>query len=344
MINRLMGFVSLESRLLNHWHLSLTGLLLLGGLAATASTFKVVTPKPSNQAINSVSVAPPFFDAVVPRQSDKAVDSSTVTLPSKTTEPQQVAQSINSATVAPPAKTVKVQQPDQNLNSTGVVPPSATTAPQPSDQAVDSTSVTSPLTASLPQSEDKTTDATSVASASGEVEPQKLNKAVGSPLIKAPLTKLNRRAQGSKTTIAQTPNSIASIPDGVYLYGQSSEPQQVGKEYIVFEAHQGKVAGALYLPSSEFSCFQGTLDSKQLNLTVVNPYDQSAFSHTIARQQSTQVAAAGSQINLDNAADSLTYPYAVKLEGYQQIRKISDSDRQLLSQCQNMPQKPTNNQ
>ena len=144
--------------------------------------------------------------------------------------------------------------------------------------------------------------------------------------------------------VAQIPPSNASIPDGTYLYGQSSQAQQVGKEYVVFEARQGKVIGAMYLPSSEYSCFYGTLDSKQLSLTVANPYDQTAISHAIARTQSTQVAAAGGQLTIQNGYDSLTYPHAVGLEGYQPISKIGDSDKQILNTCRSTYQAQVWNQ
>lgn len=133
--------------------------------------------------------------------------------------------------------------------------------------------------------------------------------------------------------ISQLPTSNTSIPDGTYLYGQSNQPQQLGKEYIVFEARQGKVIGAMYLPNSEYSCFYGTLDAKQLNLTVANPYDQTAFAHTIARSQTSEVATAGERLDLQNNYDALKYPHAVALEGYQPISKVSDSDQQLLKTC-----------
>ena len=32
--------------------------------------------------------------------------------------------------------------------------------------------------------------------------------------------------------------------DGIYLYGQSQQPNQIGQEYMVFEVRQGKVTGA----------------------------------------------------------------------------------------------------
>lgn len=134
--------------------------------------------------------------------------------------------------------------------------------------------------------------------------------------------------------IAQKRDS-SSLPDGIYLYGQSSKPEQIGKEYIVFEARQGNLIGALYLPSSEFSCFHGTLDSNQMNLTVVNPYDQTALSHTIAREQPEPIAAAGGQIDLENISQSVTYPHSIELEGYQPINQLSNNDQRILRICRN---------
>ncbi len=134
-------------------------------------------------------------------------------------------------------------------------------------------------------------------------------------------------------TVAQAPTSDASIPNGTYLYGQSSQPEQIGQEYIVFEARQGKLIGALYMPHSEFRCFYGSVDAQQMNLTVVNPYDQTAISHTIARERQSPVAAAGGQINLEETYDSLTYPYRVQLEGYQPIPQLSENDERILSTC-----------
>lgn len=127
--------------------------------------------------------------------------------------------------------------------------------------------------------------------------------------------------------------SVTSIPDGTYLYGQSSQPNQIGQEYIVFQANEGQLVGALYLPQSEFSCFHGTLESKQMNLQVVNPYDQTALAHTIENQQQTSVAAAGSQLNLDRIYESLTYPYTVRLDQYQPVGQLSENDQRMLNIC-----------
>lgn len=93
------------------------------------------------------------------------------------------------------------------------------------------------------------------------------------------------------------------LADGIYLYGQSSQPDQIKKEYFVFEMRQSKVIGAFYLPRSAFYCFYGTGDRTQLNLTVVDSYDGSRS------------------------------PYSVNLQQYYPISVISENDRRILGIC-----------
>ena len=112
--------------------------------------------------------------------------------------------------------------------------------------------------------------------------------------------------------------AIKEINSGIYLFGQSSKPEQVGQEYVVFEAQGGKVVGAFYMPSSEFSCFYGTLDNNQMNLTVADTYEETTYSHSIALQRNSLVASQN----------------PVGLEGYQPIGTVSDSDKQVLRSCQ----------
>jgi hypothetical protein len=250
--------------------------------------------------------------------------------------PQPQQQAVESSAVAP-RMTVAVPQPSKQAVASSAVAPKVTAAvPQPKKQAVASSAVTPRVTAAVPQPPKQALESPIVPSTETAALPQPQEPAVDAPVVAKPSIKWNRKAQEySKPTIAQAQSSAASIADGTYLYGQASQPGQFGQEYIVFEARQGKVVGAMYMPSSEYACFYGTLNSKQMNLTVVNPYNQTAFSHTIAREQSSQIAAAGGQINLDNTYDSLTYPHSVGLEGYQPINQVSDNDKQILSNCLN---------
>ncbi|MCC5640553.1 hypothetical protein LC593_32935 [Nostoc sp. CHAB 5844] len=113
--------------------------------------------------------------------------------------------------------------------------------------------------------------------------------------------------------------------DGVYLYGQSPTPNQIGQGYIVFQKQRGKVTGALYMPSSEFSCFQGTIDkSGELAMTVNGSQDEVGTSDVATN--STIPAVSEDEFN--------NYAYSVALQDYHPIQSISPSDRRILQMCQ----------
>lgn len=335
MINRLNGLFSSERWLTNRWQLPLAGLLLTVGLVTTISTLQAA-PGQKNKAaktpVSSTTVAP-NFEATLPQLSEQAVDS-TITAPTASGEsPGLSEQTLNSisTTVVP---SLQATAPEQTVNSTTAASSFEPELSEQSEQTANSTTVAPTYQAAVPQKAKKAMKSTTVTSDFKAAAAQKPGSGVDAKSSAMPAAKWNRQAQeASKATIAQVPTTNAQIPDGTYLYGQSSEPQQNGKEYLVFQANQGKVVGAMYLPNSEYSCFHGTLDSTQMNLTVANPYEQTAFSHTIARSQPAQVAAAGGRINLQNTYDSLTYPYAVALEGYQPVGEISANDKQLLNTC-----------
>lgn len=299
MINRLNGFFSSESWLLHHWQLSVAGLLLvMTGLTATLSALQAAAPKEKLQTASDLPVAS-SFETVTPQPSTPAV------------EPPVVTPGFEAVAPAPQPSTPAAEPP--------VVAPSVETVapvPQVAPQAAESPVVAPSIETVAPS-------------------PQPIAQTVDAPEEAAmPSAKWNPHAQAaSKATVAQAPIQNAEILDGIYLYGQSSEPEQAGREYLVFEARQGKVIGALYMANSEYSCFYGTLDSRQMNLTVANAYEQTAFAHAIALMQPAQVAAAGGRINLENTYDSLTYPHAVGLEGYQPISQLGASDKQILSTC-----------
>ncbi len=118
----------------------------------------------------------------------------------------------------------------------------------------------------------------------------------------------------------------ASFPkkDGIYLYGQSPKPNQLGQGYVLFQKQQDKVIGALYMPNSEFSCFQGTLDrSGELAMTVHSSPDEDSL---------TQVATSNGVPRI-NGDEPITYDYSVALQDYHQLKSISVSDRRMLQMC-----------
>ncbi|WP_421659036.1 hypothetical protein [Leptothermofonsia sp. ETS-13] len=112
-----------------------------------------------------------------------------------------------------------------------------------------------------------------------------------------------------------------TLPDGVYLYGQSPKPEQIGKGYFVFEVNHGKVVGALYMPRSSFDCAAGSFQGNQLALTVVNSYDRSTNPFDIALERGSTVAATGGGSE------------KVSLQGFHQISSISQNDYRILNTC-----------
>lgn len=113
-----------------------------------------------------------------------------------------------------------------------------------------------------------------------------------------------------------------SLADGVYLYGQSPEPEQLGAAYMVFEVTQGNVVGAFYMPRSSFDCFSGQFEANRLALNVVDSYEQVAYPYAVALDSTSPVATAGGEAIAP-----------VGLEGFQRIDQLSANDQRILTTC-----------
>ncbi len=112
--------------------------------------------------------------------------------------------------------------------------------------------------------------------------------------------------------------------DGIYLYGQSATPNQLGQGYILFQKQQSKIIGALYVPQSEFSCFQGTLaKSGELAMTV-----KSSPGEVGAIEVSTS-----STIPKISDDQSTSYAHSISLQDYHQLNSLSANDREILQMC-----------
>ena len=92
--------------------------------------------------------------------------------------------------------------------------------------------------------------------------------------------------------------------DGIYLFGQSRQPDQIQNEYFVFKLKNDKVIGAFYLPYSVFYCFYGIHQKDSLQVKVIDSYDNSASDYT------------------------------VDLTKYHRINQVSDNDFRILKTCQ----------
>lgn len=135
----------------------------------------------------------------------------------------------------------------------------------------------------------------------------------------------------SKNTYA--PKGKLPQKDGVYVYGQSPEPQQIGQEYIVLEINKGKATGAFYLPSSEYNCFNGTIEGGKLALSLANGPETEAYSDLGSSIKDRQVAAVSDRSLGESDNNEITTPYSVALQNYHQLSTVSASDKQILAAC-----------
>jgi hypothetical protein len=139
----------------------------------------------------------------------------------------------------------------------------------------------------------------------------------------------NVTAQGAEvplsTSIAEPSTAEDGQPimfDGVYLYGQSPEADQVGSTYVVFEVERDRVVGAFYMPQSSFNCFEGQLQPDQMQLTVLDSYEQVSYSYAVAMQPDSPLA---------NRQEAVIAPTA--MPGYHSLATLSDTDHRLVASC-----------
>ena len=134
-------------------------------------------------------------------------------------------------------------------------------------------------------------------------------------------------SQGATKDAGVLPKADFPEKDGIYLYGQSPKSNQLGQGYIIFKKQQDKVTGALFMPHSEFNCFQGTLNpSGELAMTV------NSSSNEASTTQSNQVAASNRlpQVSEDELS---SYPYSLALQDFYHLNSITASDRRTLQMC-----------
>ncbi len=138
------------------------------------------------------------------------------------------------------------------------------------------------------------------------------------------LVSLNQSYQKAEKETAIAPRFSVPKKDGIYLFGQSPKPNQIGQGYVLFQKQQGLLVGALYMPNSEFSCFKGTLDnSGELAMTVTGTPDAGA---------SPEVATTSTIPQLSDD-EPMSYAYNLALQDYHPINTISANDRHILQMC-----------
>ncbi len=128
---------------------------------------------------------------------------------------------------------------------------------------------------------------------------------------------------GVKLSSRPTEAGINFPTNGIYLYGETTLPNQMGRSYMVSEIRNGKIIGAFYMPNSSFDCFYGDVQRNRLALTVVETYTNQSYSYPLALEASTPVASIGSLPSVNS----------LKPEGFHPISQITANDQRILGVC-----------
>jgi hypothetical protein len=137
--------------------------------------------------------------------------------------------------------------------------------------------------------------------------------------INAPAS-FTKSAAPKATQLAQG-STAQPLADGVYLYGQSPERDQLNSAYLVFEVTRGQIVGAFYMPRSSFDCVYGDMQADQLALNVVDSYSREAYPYAVALESSGAIA------------DAQGGAAPITLEGMHRIAELDSNDQRILSTC-----------
>jgi hypothetical protein len=119
----------------------------------------------------------------------------------------------------------------------------------------------------------------------------------------------------SAPSIAELPN----LPNGIYLYGQSPETEQIGNAYMVFEVRQDRTIGAFYMPRSSFDCFYGNIEGDRLAVNIVDSYENTTYAYAVPRADYELASS-------DPTGD-------IEFQGFHRIANVSENDRRILETC-----------
>jgi len=119
--------------------------------------------------------------------------------------------------------------------------------------------------------------------------------------------------------------SGTQLEDGVHFFGESSDREQLGNTYMIFEVEDSKVLGAIYAPHSTYSCFEGRFNNNQLALRIDDPYGDDVYLHEIALEQQATTIAASSELS--------SVDMQMGLEGMAAISEIQAQEKGFLASC-----------
>lgn len=90
-----------------------------------------------------------------------------------------------------------------------------------------------------------------------------------------------------------TPPAVATPNQAPQMYGETAQPNQVGKGYVVFQRQGQRVVGAFHYPQSEFSCFVGEQVNQQLEVTTLGLGSEAPMSVQVPLTQLHTIATVG---------------------------------------------------
>jgi hypothetical protein len=112
-------------------------------------------------------------------------------------------------------------------------------------------------------------------------------------------------------------NSVATgrqfLANGTYMYGETSQPGESGREYVVFENRDGAVVGAVFLADSEYSCFSGQVRTRQLDVVLADTYTEAVRPYSVTIESTPGETITGAE--------------------YRSISQISTQEMNLLQSC-----------
>lgn len=117
-------------------------------------------------------------------------------------------------------------------------------------------------------------------------------------------------------------NVIRPIADGTYFYGSTTQPDEIGHAYMVFEAQDSAIVGAIYMPHSSFDCFRGHVRGNELALQITNSYTQEVYDYPIALV-----------VTGDPVASVGTPEVPLQIEGFHDLGSPRAVDTELLATC-----------
>lgn len=130
-------------------------------------------------------------------------------------------------------------------------------------------------------------------------------------------------AEAAPQPSSTTANLVRPIEDGVYFYGSSPQPDDLGNAYMVFEAHDSAIVGAIFMPQSSFDCFSGHVSGHELALQITNSYTAEVYDYAIA------LVASG-----DPIASVGTPEVPLQIDGFHDLGAPREADLALLETCQ----------